>query len=192
MPLKKDSVLFTVIFIWITIETFYRPYLYGQRMQPELEEVNWPQCACMFRREWETTGCIAALAIGTVLGSSMYLQPPPPPPLPLTLHFSDSLLSSLSPVMEHNEIRGRLCRAPQTQLTGKNQTALWTSSYPFKLPHVSGLYWSPYKCQVVDLCRLLFSLVWLDKQLRKKTNKQTGMEEKRNKPVSYSTLWVLN
>lgn len=41
--------------------------------------------------------------------------------------------------------------------------------YPFKVVHVSGLHWSPYKGQVVHLRRFLIVLVRLDEELKAQT-----------------------
>lgn len=57
-----------------------------------------------------------------------------------------------------------------------NKAAVATSPYPSEVIHVSGLYWSAYKCQVVDFCCLLVSLVRLDKQLIRK-KKRTYQKE---------------
>lgn len=55
------------------------------------------------------------------------------------------------------------------------QTPAVAASYPFEVIHVGGLYWSSYESQVVDFCRLLVSLVGLDKHLvGKQKGKQSG------------------
>lgn len=39
--------------------------------------------------------------------------------------------------------------------------------YPFEVVHVGGLHWGSYKRQVVDFCRFLAPLVWLNEHLEK-------------------------
>ncbi len=88
MPLKKDWVLFTVIFIRITIQMFHRLTLHRRRNQSEFEEVSWRLHVCM----WETTECVAALAEEVLKSNGSLLFP-----FSLSPQFPSSVtLSSLS------------------------------------------------------------------------------------------------
>lgn len=92
--------------------------------------------------------------------SSFALLPPIPYPI---IH---SVTLSFLPHNLHSNRITMIIHAYNTLAEVTNLT-LPTVPYPLEVVHVGGLYWSAYECQVVDFCRLLISLVGLNKQLVK-------------------------
>lgn len=97
MPLKKDCVLFTVIFIRITIQMFYRLSLHRRRIHSELEEVSVCVCLCV----WQLWQRGKSLDVSAAASSSSPFHPP--------LGFSCSVTLSF---LSHNLHGNRIKRSP--------------------------------------------------------------------------------
>lgn len=155
VPLKKDWILFTVIFSRLTIQTMYGLTLHRHdsfRAWGQLEAV-WQQSV---RQLWQTEG------------PWTHLQPPLLLILPL---LSDSLLSSPQPE-EQNQSHNQDCTNAKNP--HEYESAAETATHPSEVIHVGGLNWSAYEGQVVNFCCLLISLVRLDKQLQENRGKKAN------------------
>lgn len=178
MPLKKDRVLFTEVpselkYKWFIDSTG------GAFIQSSRRTVGGPVCLCVFVCEHHVCDSFGRE------GESpwMHLQPPPHPPL-------RSPAQWLSPFFPTTCVGTKHGWVSNTALHKWAQAAA-AAPHPFEIVHVSGLHRSAYECQVVDFCRLLASLVWLNEQLKgKKTRKWFNNSTKTHKKCfSLTVRW---
>lgn len=165
--------------IRIKIQMIYR--LHRWSIHSELEEDSWRPCVFVCVCMWASCVCDSFGREGE--SPWMHLQPPPHPPL-------RSPAQWLSPFFPTTCVGTKHGWVSNTALRKWTQAAA-AAPHPFEIVHVSGLHRSAYECQVVDFCRLLVSLVWLNEQLKgkKQENAFNNSTKTQKKCFSLTVRW---